>query len=304
MRRTWVSLAVLVALTSCATGGGRRGGSPTDIEMTPAGYCQVTASDGLVDWSGNTATVCPGLVAEGVDPDAIDGSGCTVNIVSPSGGLTGTAITGARTAQSLGDGRFVVWGWDERLSLVDGRGGSTEIAPVAADPWVDAAGRRVVFVAPLAGATSLEPGADREVVVYDVPSGASTSLIIDNTAAAPLPIPGSPDVLYVSSSSGVASIVRVGPSETRTLTNVDATDVEQEFVPVYGRQVLFVDGGERLVFTAEYESDVIWALNLRTGEAEELGPGRFPTLGNDGSVLAATGTGTDCALHYLDGRTP
>lgn len=302
-RRTTCLVGLLLGLTACATGGGR-GRGPTDLQITPAGYCQVTAMDGLVDWTGNTATLCPGLVAEETEHDGVGGDTCVVHVVDGNGRLSATSITGARAAQSLGDGRFVVWGWDGRLSIRDGRGGSTEIAPLALDPWVDAASRRVAFVAPLNEGTSLDPGDDREVVLYDVTSGARASLIIDATAAAPVPIPGTSDVLYVSSASGVASIVRVGESETRTLTNDGATAVEQEFVPVYGRQLLFVDGGDRLVFAAEYESDVIWSLDLRTGEAQELGPGRFPALGSDGSVLATNTTGADCAFHYLDGRTP
>jgi hypothetical protein len=294
---------VLLGLAGCATGGGR-GHGPTDLQISPAGYCQVVAMDGLLDWTGTTATLCPGLVGEETEHDGLGGEGCVVHVVDGNGRLSATSITGARAAQALGDGRFVVWGWDGRLSLRDARGGSTEIAPVALDPWVDAASRRVAFVAPLNEGVSLDPGDDREVVLYDVTSGARASLIIDATAAAPVPIPGTSDVLYVSSASGVASIVRVSETETRTLTNVDATAVEQEFVPVYGRQLVFVDGGDRLVFAAEYESDVIWSVDLRTGDAEELGPGRFPALGNDGSVLASSTTGEDCASHYLDGRTP
>lgn len=295
--------ALLFPVAACASGGAR-GRGPTDLTITPTGYCDVIAADGLLDWTGNTATVCPGLSPEELEHDGLAGEGCVVNVVDANGRLSPTGITGARAAQSLGDGRFVAWGWDGRLSIRDSGGGSTEIAPVALDPWVDAVARRVVFVAPLSEGASLDPGDDREVVHYDLASGARESLIIDATAAAPVPIPGTTDVLYVSSASGVASIVRVGAEETRTLTNVDATSVEQEFVPVYGRQLVFVDGGDRLVFAAEYESDAIWSLDLRTGDAEELGPGRFPALGSDGSVLATSSSGADCASHYLDGRTP
>ena len=304
---TWVLLLCAVtgcSLVGCASGRGRDL-RPTDVELSPAAYCEVLSADGLLDWSGNAATLCPG----GVDPDAFEGDplaadNCTVYTVDSNGGMVPTGITGARAAQALSDGRFVVWGWDGRLTI-DENGRATEVAPVALDPWVDPVSGKIAFIAPTAGATALEPGDDREVMLYDIPSGASMSLIVDGTASAPVPIPGTGDVLYVSSASGVASIIRVTPTETLTLTNADANSVEQEFVPVYGRQLLFLDGGDSLVFTAEYETDVLWRLNLRTGEAEELGPGRYPALGRDGSVLAGGNTGSDaCASHYLDGVTP
>lgn len=268
---TWVLLLGAVtgcSLVGCASGRGRDL-RPTDVELSPAAYCEVLSADGLLDWSGNAATLCPG----GVNPDAFEGDplaagNCTVYSVDSNGGMVPTGITGARAAQSLSDGRFVVWGWDGRLSI-DANGRTTEVAPIALDPWVDPASGKIAFIAPTAGATSLEPGEDREVMLYDIPSGASMSLIVDGTASSPVPIPGTGDVLYVSSAAGVASIIRVTPTETLTLTN-DANGLEQEFIPVYARQLLFVEGGDGLVFTAEYETDVLWYLNLRTGEAEEL----------------------------------
>lgn len=302
-RRFLSVLSIAAALSACASGRGRDR-QPTDLEITPTGYCEVLGADGLVDWSGRAATLCPGLVAEPTEHDGLAGEGCTVYTVDANGGMVPTEITGARSAQALTDGRFVVWGWDGSLSIRDARGSSTEVAPLALDPWVDAASGKIAFIGPVAGAESLEPGDDREVILYDIPSGASQALITDASAAGPVPIPGTEDVLYVSSAAGVASIVRVTPTETLTLTNRDATGVEQEFVPVYGRQLLFTEGATGIVFTAEYESDVLWTLNLTTGEAVELGPGRFPAFGSDGSVLAAAGSGESCALHYLDGRTP
>jgi hypothetical protein len=297
------SLLVLLALAGCASGGRRERGT-TELELPPSAYCRVTAAEGLVDWNGTTATLCPGLVAAETEHDGLGGEGCAVHLVDGSGGLRPTGITGVRAAHAVGDGRFVVWGWDGRLAIDDGRGGRTEVAPLALDPWLDAASARLVYVAPSGEGSALEPGDDREVVLYDLVSGARTGLILDATAASPVPIPGSPDVLYVSSATGVASIVRISASELRALTNADATAVEQEFVPVYGRQLVFVDGGDRLVFAAEYESDAIWSLDLRTGEAAELGPGRLPALGDDGSVLATNATDAECASHYLGGRTP
>lgn len=304
----WVVCLVAIA-SGCASGRGpgsnRR---PTDIVMTPTGYCEVVAAPGLLDWSGNTATVCPDGIPEGEGGDVEIGASCQVVSVDANGAMVPTGITGAQSAQALGDGRYLVWGWDGRLTLDNGRGSVTEIAPVALGPYLDPATRRVTFVAPLTvgegpATGTLEPGDDREVVLYDIATNTSVSLVTDITASAPIPIPGTNDALYVSTASGVAQIVRVTPTETIVLTNRDATGVEQEFVPVYSRQVLFTDGGDFLVFTAEYETDVLWRLNLSTGDAEELGPGSYPAFGNDGSVLAGNASsGGDCASRYLDGR--
>ena len=299
------ALLLLLSAASCATGA-RPAPVGTDVVFGDAAYCDVARLPGLIDWSGGVATACPGLTFDETDPDVVDGSSCQVWVADGSGGLVVTEIVGARAAQGLGDGRIIVWGWDGRLSLAERDGSSHELAPVAADPWVDFDDGSVAFIAPLPGSDTLEPGDDRRVMRIDVGSGEELELVTDATASSPVPIPRSADVLYVSSASGIAQIVRVGPEEITPLTNVGLTDVGMDFVPVYGRELVFTDGGTRLVYAADYEVDEIWSLDLTTGEVENLGPGRFPAIGSDGAVLAQIGSAPDasCSARYLDGSAP
>lgn len=308
-----VFLLALAPVSSCATGA-RPATVGSDVVFTDAAYCDVARLPGLVDWSGGVATACPGLALDEIDPDAVDGSSCRVWMADGAGGLVPTEIEGARAAQGLGDGSVVVWGWDGRLTLVERDGARRELAPVAADPWVDVEEAAVAFVAPLPGASALEPGDDRRVMRLELRGPAplegeeaGVELVTDATASSPIPVPRSRDVLYVSTAGGIAQIVRVGPEEITPLTNVGLDDVGMGFVPVYGRELVFADAGTRLVWAArEDDADMLFALDLRTGEVEELGPGRFPALATDGSVLAASGSAPDasCAVRYLAGGAP
>lgn len=304
--------ALTLAASGCATGA-RPSPVGADVVFGESAYCDVARLPGLVDWSGGVATACPGLDPAELDPDAIDGSACRVWMADGAGGLVETEITGARTAQGVGDGAIVVWGWDGRLVLHERDGRTRELAPVAADPWLDVDEGAVAFIAPLPGATSLEPGDDRRVMRVELRGPApgpdqelGIELVTDATASSPVPVPGSRDVLYVSAAGGVAQIVRVGPTDITPLTNVGLEDVGMGFVPVYGRELVFAEGGARLVYVADYEVDMLWSLDLRTGEAEELGPGRFPALASDGAVLAQNESASDasCALRYLAGGAP
>lgn len=302
-----LALAALLfpAVHGCNTGS-RPAPVGTDVTFTDAAYCDVARLPGLVDWSGGVATACPSLEPSEVDPDGIDGSSCRVWIADGSGELVETDIGDVRAAQGIGDGTIVAWGWDGSLTVHEPGRASREIAAVAADPWIDYDDGTVAFIAPLPGYDTLEPGDDRRVMRIDLRSGEELDLVTDATASSPVPVPGSSDVLYVSAATGVAQIVLVGPEEITPLTNVGLEEVGMGFVPVYGRELVFTDGGHRLVFAADYEIDTIWSLDLRTGDVEELGPGRFPALATDGTVLAQNESSADasCAVRYLDGSAP
>lgn len=297
-----LSLLALVALPACSPSTARtRGGSSPAI--TADAYCRVMGSEGIEDFSGSTLTRCD--LSEGAGDEEQDGSSCESFRLGASGALEPTGVTGARSVQATAEGNLVVWGWDDTLSLRMRDGSTRMLAEVASDPWLDATTNRVAFVAPLAeGAGTLEPGEDRRIVVLSLGSGELTEIVADVSASAPVPIPSSADVLYVSTSSGTASIVRVGvDSALVVLTNAAVEGVGQDFVPTYGRQHTFVGEGpgQRFVFGTDMDGAQLWSLDLTTGEAELLGPGSWPARSEGDAVLAFGGSEAGCATRYLAG---
>lgn len=330
------SLAILLALAlpSCSPRVASRGGA--DPAYSLESYCSVASTPGLFDWTGGALVACPGLTP-GESDDPLDGSSCTVSTIDGQGQPHTTSYTNVRGAQVLADGRVLVWSFDGSLAI-RGTSSTIDVAAVALDPWLDATRNRIAYVAPAAGATSLEPGDDRRVVVYDVPSGSELEVAADATASAPVIVPGTNDVLYVSSAGDIAAVFRATasvaaadpepdscasgregdptdpnsectpPDTTAAFVQLTNTtpEIPQTNVPAFGRQHLFVGESDtaRLVFAAPIETDggivsEIFALDLRTGETTDLGPGSFPQRGPQGSVLARTGDPTCVAVQYL-----
>ena len=271
--------------------------------MSADAYCRVMGGPGIQDFSGTTLTRCE--LPPGASDEAQTGEGCESFRLGSSGSLEPTGVTGARSVQATNEGNLVVWGWDDTLTLRMRDGSTRALADVASDPWLDASTNRVAFVAPLAeGAGTLEPGDDRRIVVLALGSGELTEIVADVSASAPVPIPSSADVLYVSSSSGTASIVRVGVDSGLTvLTNASVDGVGQNFTPTYGRQHTFVGEGpgQRFVFGTDVDGGQLWSLDLSTGAVELLGPGLWPTRSDSDAVLALGGSEAGCATRYLGG---
>ncbi len=298
-----LSLLALVAVPACTPTPTRTRAGAAPV-LSADVFCRVMGTEGIEDFSGSTLTRC--ALSEGAGDEAQDGSSCESFRLGSSGSLEPTGVTGARSVQATAEGNLVVWGWDDTLSLRMRDGSSRVLAEVASDPWLDATTNRVAFVAPLAeGAGTLEPGEDRRIVVLSLASGELTEIVADVSASAPVPIPSSADVLYVSTSSGTASIVRVGvDSELVVLTNATADGVGQDFVPTYARQHTFVGEGpaQRFVFGTDMDGAQLWSLDLATGAAELLGPGSWPTQTEGDAVLAFGGSEAGCATRYLGGE--
>jgi hypothetical protein len=146
-------------------------------------------------------------------------------------------------------------------------GGNT-VARDVADPRVAADGR-IVF-------TQLPPGRDvapdtvGKLVVLDLARGTRRIAVDDPHASSPFIVPGSDEVLYVSSRTGLASLYLARPGRSpRQLTNVGMRRVQPGFVPVPGRELEWQ--GRTAVFTARYSGvESRWSLDLDTGAVEAL----------------------------------
>ena len=212
-----------------------------------------------------------------------------------------SASTARASVQRLDGDRLLVLRWDGGLQIVRADGSRVLVDRSAEGPRVDSTGHRVVFVTRGASDTTHGPREDGRLVRYDLVTGRVSVLVHDANASAPLPIPGSDDVLYVSTVSGVASIWRAslesGPTQ---LTSVGFAPDDPELDPVYGDQTLWFDE-HTLVFTASYESDVLYAFDLRTGTLTNIGPGAHPTFSTDGSVLSGGAFESDACVSYAIG---
>lgn len=345
MRTSFPLALLLVALGICSCSP--RSSVPmgaADPAYSTDSYCQIAGTAGLFDWTGGAFVTCPDLMP-GSGDEPIDGSACSVSTVGNDGRAQSTSLLNVQSAQVLADGRILVWSFDGSLSLRNGTMPSHMIASIALDPWLDATRNRVVFVAPAAGATSLEPGDDRRVVIVDLGTQTELEVLADSTASSPIALPGTDQVLYVSSAGGTAAVWRASamvaaadptpdsctggregdpmdPASECTppdssgsfvqLTNL-TPEVPQTNVPPFGRQHVFVGESDttRLIYSAPITTDMgalvseIFALDPRTGDVEDLGPGAFPQRGPSGSVLARTGTTSCTAVQYLaPGATP
>lgn len=336
---TFALLVLTLALgsASCSPRSSVPGGAADPAYSTDS-YCQIASTTGLFDWTGGALVACPGLMP-GSGDEPIDGSACSVSVVGADGHATSTTLLNVQGAQVLSDGRLLVWSFDGSLALRSGTMPAHTIADLVLDPWLDASRNRIAYVAPAAGATSLEPGDDRRVVIYDIGAQTQLEVLADSTASSPVAIPGTDDVLYVSAAGGTASIWRAtamlaatdptpdsctggregDPSDPGSectppdssnafvqLTNL-TPEIPQTNVPPFARQHVFVgeSGTMRLIYAAPIETDTgalrseIFALDPRTGTSADLGPGSFPQRGPQSSVLARTGDTTCTAVQYL-----
>jgi len=100
--------------------------------------------------------------------------------------------------------------------------------------------------------------------------------------------PGTDDVLFVSARTGIASLWLARPgARPRQLTNVGARSVDASFVPVPGRELVWLDS-HLAVFTATYDGvSTLWALDVDRARAAPLGPGRWPQRHADTVIALA-----------------
>jgi len=199
---------------------------------------------------------------------------------------------GARVVALLADGRLVAIG----------SSGIEELATWASDAWIDEHGERLVFVALADGIAEWELGAPTVIRALDLETGASTVITDDAEASAPRTIPGSRDVLFTSTQSGVASlwIARDGGA-VEPLTNVGVEESGPDVVPAPDRQIAFVDG--TLVYGVAGDDGVsrLWSFELASREARELGTGAWPRPHDRESVIALQVSGECAAVMPVGG---
>ncbi len=297
-------LAVCAVVAACAEpphGAQRQAQGPRPV-LDDATMAAVASQPEVVSLDGDVALLC-GPNAPGSDQDDA-GADCDAALVGPGGTLAPLGRGGLLAAGRLDRARLVLLTRGRALLL---RSGDIEtvIARDVADPRFAPDRRAVAFTQLPAGATTIDPTTTGRLVLLDLDRGTQRLVTDHPLDSSPFPRPGADDVLFVSGRTGVASLflARAGQA-ARQLTNVGATVVGPGFVPVPGRELVWLHGARVAVYTATYDGvATLWALDVDTGVAAPLAPGRWPWLGADGvevHALDPAGRPTRLAVATID----
>lgn len=225
---------------------------------------------------------------------------CEAALVENDGKVRAFNRKGLYAAQRLPRERMLLLERNLSLILREPSGSERLVAASVAEPRVSEDGSRVVFTQYPPGTGGLAPGLAGKLVGMDIGSGTSRIITEDPSASSPFPVPGTDEVIFLSARTGLASIWMAAPGKPdRQLTNIGKTTVDGDFTPVYGRELIWIPGFRRAVYTAHYESHTLWVLDVDTGKARKLGPGRLPAMQDDGSVAAVAGEEESAEIvHY------
>ncbi|UQA59016.1 TolB family protein [Polyangium aurulentum] len=242
---------------------------------------------GLASWHRDVVLTCPvGPLATSLHGGSERFAGCQVKLVE-AGSVRAIGISGVRAARRLSGDRLLLQKPNLDLVVRSPSGEESVIASAALTPTVAPEGERIAFVQYPEGTTEPGLGVPTRLVMHDIATGERRVITEDPSAYAPYIVPGTGDVLFVSARTGLASLwlAPEGKPEVQ-LTNVGLTRMGKGFVPVPLDQLIWLPGSRQAVYTAHYGDDVLWKIDVDTGEAEVLGPGRFPNLTEGGRVLA------------------
>jgi Tol biopolymer transport system component len=208
---------------------------------------------------------------------------CDAALVGDDGALRMLGRGGVIAAQRLGRSLLLLRR-DLVLVVRDDTGRETTLATAVADPRVSDDGARVAFAELPPGTTELAPGTPTRLVLLDLAAGTRRVIADHPMDSSPFVVPGSEgDVVFVSARTGVAAVWISEPGAApRQITNRGARAVGPGFTPVFGRELTWIPGTRRAVYTASYGgAHDLWSLDLDTGVAARLGPGRFPSAIGD-----------------------
>jgi hypothetical protein len=245
------------------------------------------------------------------DLESPDGIECRAVRVSAGGAIEDLGITGILRALPATGGRLILLLADERLVLARPDGSiERELAPWAADPWVTEDGTRIAWIALPEGVTEWDFGTETVIAVQDIDAPSPTIVVRDPHATMPRPIPGTRDVLYVSTADGTARLWVAGPGrDPAPLGAVEGDDGGPEMVPFPDRQIAWVPGA--IVIAVEPDQSIegdpwrLYRVALSDGRVAEIGPGRWPRLLQTGGIAAIQPPSSpSCAAIYPLGGMP
>lgn len=256
--------------------------------LDPAGMKSMAGLRGLASLHRDLALIC-GETSYPTDAAAALPD-CEAALVEKGGRLLALNRKNLLAAQRLPGNRMLLLQRDLSLFLRDASGRESLLAVSVAEPRVSEDGATVIFTQYPPGTAGLEPGLAGKLAAMGIDDGKRRIVTEDRHASSPFPVPGTEEVLFLSARTGLASIWIAAPGKPdRQLTNIGKIAVDKEFIPVFGRELVWVPGSRKAVYTAHYGTHSLWVLDIDRGKARKLGPGRLPAMREDGSVLAASG---------------
>ncbi len=288
MHRCLVLVPLLAACAAPPAAGGPAGGRLRPV-LDPAVVAALAARPEVALLDGDVALICnPAAPATDVD-DA--GADCDAALVAAGGTLAPLGRGGLIGAGRLDRARLMLL-TGERSLVLRSADGETVIARHVADPRL-APDRRAIAFTQLPPGAAITPGTTGRLVLLDLDRGTRRLITEHPLDSSPFPRPGGDDVLFVSGRTGVASLWLASAGRpARQVTNRGAREVGAGFVPVPGRELVWLAGGRIAVYTATYDGvATLWALDVDLGQATPLGRGRWPqvTAAGDGVVALDAG---------------
>lgn len=287
--------ALVVMLgAACATPPGTEATSRAPLGPRPAvtatTWTALAANPSIATINDDVALACASAPA-GTDASA---PRCDAVVIGADGARAPLGRDDLLAAARLDATRLVLMTAGGELRV---RAGGVEqvLARDARDPRVAPDRRLIAFTQyPAGGGPGGAPG---RLVALDLDRGARWVIADDPLASSPFPIPGGDQVLYVSARTGLAALYVAEPGlAPRQLTNRGRRAVDAAFVPVPGRELAWLDASHA-VYTATYDGVArLWAVDVATGAARELGPGRRPRAVAGGVEAVIAG-----AVRVLDG---
>ena len=248
------------------------------------GLKKLSRHTGLTSLHRDLALVCEAAQATSDAPSVLPN--CDAALIDRDGALHALGRNHLLAAQRLPADRMLFLTRDLSLIIRETSGVEHIIASSAAEPRVSEDGSRVVFTQ-FHGATELQPGNIGKLVSRNMSDGVLHTVTEDPSASSPFPVPGSQDVIFLSARTGLASIWMAAPGlPDRQITNIGKTRVDGNFVPVFGRELVWIPGTRKAVYTASYGTHNLWLLDIDKGRAVKLGPGRLPQWAENAAIMA------------------
>ncbi|MCC6876438.1 MAG: hypothetical protein IT378_19195 [Sandaracinaceae bacterium] len=210
---------------------------------------------------------------------------CSVLLIQSDESFMPADVGPVLAAERLGGNRLLLLRTGRRLVVRDPDGAEHVLSQSAQDPRATSDGERALF-------TEIT-STGRRLALADTRTLETRVITEDTHASTAFDVPGSDRVVFVSTRTQVASLYVAEPDGTeRQLTNVGLTELTPEFVPVPVRQLVWLEEGRRMVFTAHYRGrDRLWQVDLETGEALRLGSGRLPVAVDRSHLIAVDQVG-------------
>jgi hypothetical protein len=285
-------LVVLAAVAGCAEpdprSARRMSGAVARPTLTSDALVALAARADVAALDGDVALLCaPAAVATDAHTPA-----CDAAWVGAAGAVTPWGRGDLLAAARLDGDRTIALTRERDLVLSVPSGEERVVARHVADPRVAPDRRAVVFTELRGDDNVISPATTGRLVVLDLDRGTRRVVTDHPMDSSPFLRPGSDDVLFVSARTGVASLwlARAG-ARPRQLTNVGLRTIDASFVPVPGRELVWLDA-RTAVFTATYDgASTLWAIDVDRGRTAPLGPGRWPQR-QASSIVAVAPTGS------------